>query len=109
MVVQINQSLLTQILKKHLDEKTKELEAGLKSSLDSQVFSWGSTTHRKNGEVVSDPRNAIDTGNLQESIKSEEGRGLTNVIRFEAEYSAKVLEQSSVDFVEFTIDRLGRN
>ena len=107
MTLKINSSLLTQILKSHLDSKTEKLTEGLKNSLDSTIFSWGSVTHRKSGEIVSDPRNAIDTGKLQESIKSEEGRGLTNKIRFEAEYSALVLEHSTVDFVGFTLDRLG--
>lgn len=107
MSLKIDNSAIESILKYHLDKKTKQLTEGLKDSLDSTVFSWGSQTHRKNGEVVSDPRNAVDTGELQKSIQMEDGKGLTNKIKFEAEYSARVLEHSSVDFVEFTIGRLG--
>ena len=107
MSLKIDDSVLSQILKTHLDNRTEKLTEGLKNSLDSAIFSWGSVTHRKNGTVVSDPRNAIDTGKLQKSIMSEEGRGLTNKIKFESEYSALVLEHSSVDFVEFTMERLG--
>lgn len=107
MTLKIDNSGLGSILKNHLDKKTKQLTEGLKASLDSPVFSWGSQTHRKNGEVVSDPRNAVDTGELQKSIQMKEDKGLSNKIYFEAEYSARVLEHSSVDFVEFTIGRIG--
>lgn len=107
MSLKIDESLLNQMLKNHLDSKTDELTEGLKNSLNSNIFAWGSVTHRKSGEIVSDPRNAVDTGKLQESIKSEKGSGLTNKINFEAEYSALVLEHSSVDFVEFTMEMLG--
>lgn len=102
----IDNSQLNQLLKRHLDSKTLALEQGLKDSLDSAVFSWGSVTHRKNGETVTDPRNAIDTGELQASIKSRMGQGLTNYIKFNAEYSARVLDHSTVDFLEFTMERI---
>lgn len=106
MTLKIDNSALESVLKNHLDKKTKQLTEGLKDSLDSPVFSWGTQTHRKNGDIVSDPRNAIDTGKLQKSVQMEEGKGLSNKIKFEAEYSARVLEHSSVDFVEFTIGRI---
>ena len=106
MSLKLDTSYLSEIMKTHLDSKTKQLTEGMRDSLDSPIFSWGSVTHRKNGDVVSDPRNAIDTGNLQKSVVMETGRGLANKIKFEAEYAAKVMESSSVDFVEFTIDRL---
>lgn len=105
-MLKINNSLLTQILKNHLDNKTVVLTDGLKKSLDSPIFSWGSITHRKNGETVTDPRNAIDTGELQKSVRLETGRGLSNKIIFDAEYAEKVIDHASVDFVDFTIERL---
>ena len=107
MEVTLNMGYLDDILKTHLDNKTLALAQGFKDSLDSPIFSWGSITHRKNGDVVSDPRNAIDTGNLQKSIEAQIGRRFTNDITFNVEYAALVLEHSSVDFVEFTIERIG--
>lgn len=104
LIIDVNE--LNQLLKRHLNQKTLSLEQGLKDSLDSTVFSWGSVTHRKNGETVSDPRNAIDTGELQKSIKSREGKGLRNYIKFNAEYSARVIEHSTVDFLQFTLERI---
>lgn len=107
MNIKLDSGYINNLLKTHLDERTSELERGLKGSLDSAIFSWGSVTHRKNGEIVSDPRNAIDTGVLQESIHTINGKGLSNTIKFDVEYAANVLEHSSVDFIEFTIGRLG--
>lgn len=100
-------SEIERVLKKHLDHKTQELTQGLKDSLESPVFSWGTVTVRKNGDIVSDPRDAIDTGNLRDSIQFEEGQGLSNTIVFGADYSQDVMDMSNVDFVDFTLTRMG--
>lgn len=40
----------------------------LREEIENPQFEWDSITVRKNGEVVSSPRNAVDTGELRDSL-----------------------------------------
>lgn len=102
----LNVAGLENRLRKALDIQTEKIFHGLELTLDSPVFSWGTTTYRKNGEIVSDSRNAIDTGNLRDSMFIEKTDDLKRSILFGAEYTEKVFEHADVDLVEFTLDRL---
>lgn len=102
----LNVAGLENRLRKHLDIETERLFNGFQLTLDSPVFSWGTTTYRQNGEIVSDPRNAIDTGNLRDSMFIEQTDDLKRTILFGAEYTEEVFDHADVDLVEFTLDRL---
>lgn len=104
--LQINFSQLKVTLDEALDKKTEEIFGEFQKTLDSPVFAWGGITYRKNGEIVSDPRNAIDTGNLRDSMFIEKSQDLKRSIVFGADYSEDVFVHSTVDLVEFTIERM---
>jgi len=76
-------------------------------TLDSPVFAWNSVTKRKNGEIVSDPRNAIDLGGLRESqtLSFLPQPGLA-VIEWCVPYAEVEFDHSTVDLVDFTLSRL---
>ena len=45
----------------------RELDTGLDKAMDASIWGWGATTLRRNGSIVSSPRNIVDTGQLKSS------------------------------------------
>lgn len=84
-----------------------QLADEFKTTINSPVFAWQSTTKRRNGEIVSDPRNAFDTGALlagQQDPVYLDSR--TAQIQWLQPYTGIVFSHSTTDLVDFTLERL---
>ena len=61
-------------------------------AIQAEVYPWdGTVTYRKSGEIVSEPRNAWDTGELGESLVQLKGIGL-RLYLYLAAHAAEVHE-----------------
>lgn len=61
------------------------------TEIESDKWEWPRTTHRQNGEVVTSPRNIVDTGRLRDSQRIEI-EGDSAVVEWAADYALKVHE-----------------
>lgn len=105
-VVKLNTKPLTAALKDAVKDVATDLEQQFKISLNSPLFAWGSTTYRRNGEVVGDPRNAIDTGDLLDSSVIVPVSDYQFDIVWQVDYAEKIFQHSTVDLLEFTATRV---
>jgi hypothetical protein len=81
--------------------------AEFKTTIQSPVFAWDSTTKRRNGSIVSDPRNAVDLGGLLDGQQDPVYlNSRTAVIKWLAPYTPLVFDHAQVDLVDFTLQRL---
>jgi hypothetical protein len=87
------------------DEFVIELCGEFKVTLDSPLFEWNRVTYRKNGEVVGSIRNAVDTGNLRDSIDWTPLRPGVTEIEWKADYAQDVFSHAMVDLVAVTLER----
>ena len=77
-------------LEQNLHAGVPELEEALNFAIESPVWNWnGQETIRKDGEIVSNPRNIVDTGALADSLVIESS-GLGLVVSYRAPYAAIV-------------------
>ena len=60
--------------------------------LESDKWDWPRTTHRQNGEVVTSPRNAVDTGDLINSQEIEYLDDSTALVHYRSEHALDVHE-----------------
>lgn len=102
-------TLNTEQLRDHVDtvleDVVEELADEFTATIESPVFAWGTVTHRRNGSVVSDPRDAVDTGNMRDSLETNKLRpGLYQLI-WQADYTKNVFNQAIVDLIPFTLER----
>lgn len=104
--VKLNTKPLRAALKDAVKDVAGDLERQFKISLNSPLFAWGSTTYRRNGEVVGDPRNAIDTGELQESSAVVPVSDYQFDIVWNVSYAEKVFQHATIDLLEFTATRV---
>lgn len=96
-------SLLQGVVK----QQTVRLNEQFRYTLDSPLFSWNSTTYRRNGEVVDDPRNAIDTRKLLDSADVKRVNDYHFQIIWDVPYSANVLGgHADTDLLKYTVDNL---
>jgi hypothetical protein len=105
-VFKLDQAGLHSLLNTALDKESEKLKEGFKVTLESEVFVWSGTTHRKSGEIVGPVRNAVDLGNLRDSIEVENLGDLKRGVSFSKDYADKVLGHANVDLVEFTLSRI---
>ncbi len=102
----INPSVLLAAVQPAFKQRVYSLYREFKTTINSPVFSWNSVTRRKNGEVVGDPRNAIDLGGLLEGQKLTFISPKTALIEWEAPYTAIVFDHATQNLVEFTLSRI---
>jgi hypothetical protein len=62
------------------------------AELESEKWDWPRTTHRQNGEVVTSPRNVIDTGDLINSQEIEYLDPSTALINYGSDHALDVHE-----------------
>jgi hypothetical protein len=100
----LDESGLRSLLKGAVEKQANRLNDEFRNTLNSPLFSWNSTTYRRNGEVVTDPRNAIDTRKLLESAGVHRVNDYRFQIIWDVDYSANVLgNHADVDLVKYTI------
>jgi hypothetical protein len=73
-----------------------ELSAAFQQSLEEEVWSWPRETRRVNGEIVSSPRNIIDTGTLKRSHSWKMTGRFQATFRWSAHYATGVHEGAFV-------------
>jgi hypothetical protein len=75
------------------------LNARFQSALAAPVFEWrpGITTIRSNGQSVTSPRNAVDTGLLRQSNTGPEINGLRVRYTWRAPYAVAVHEGAQLE------------
>jgi len=66
--------------KRAFDKTAQDFAIAQQEQMDAEVYDWPRTTERSSGEVVSSPRDIVDTGELKESLEVSE------VSRFQYEY-----------------------
>ena len=101
-----NEATIQRFVEPVFKRKVKSLYDEFRNTLASPVFAWNSTTKRKNGSIVSDPRDAIDLGGLldgQQLIYISPG---LVAIEWEAPYTPIVFNHATVDLVKFTLERI---
>lgn len=107
MTFTLNKSGLRSLLTGAVEKQANQLNDEFRNTLDSPIFSWNSTTYRRNGEVVTDPRNAIDTRKLLESADVHRVNDYHFQIVWGVDYSANVLgNHADVDLVRYTVNNL---
>lgn len=60
-------NILERICQDAFDEVLEQLARGFRELIESPVFDWPNTTRRRNGQVVSTPRDIVDRGDLRDS------------------------------------------
>lgn len=58
---------VTNDLDRSFVEMCDEFDDLLREAIESDIYYWGGTTFRQNGDVVGSPRDIVDTGNLRDS------------------------------------------
>ena len=107
MTFTLNQSGMRSLLRGVVEKQANRLNDEFRTTLDSPLFSWNSTTYRRNGEVVGDPRNAIDTRKLLDSADVRKVNDFHFQIVWDVPYAANVLgNHADVDLVEYTVKNL---
>jgi hypothetical protein len=101
-----NPEAVNQLIEPYFDRQVRRLHEHLSLTIDSPVFVWGTTTRRKNGQVVSDPRNAIDLGGLRDSQKLRFITPKTAIIEWTVPYASKVFSHAKEDLVKLTLERM---
>lgn len=107
MTFTLDQSGMRSLLGRVVEQQTQRLNEQFRYTLDSPLFSWNSTTYRRNGDVVTDPRNAIDTRKLLDSADVRRVTDYHFQIVWNVDYSANVLgNHADVDLLKYTVDQL---
>lgn len=76
-------------LKKNLYANIPAVEAALNEAMESPVWDWVGATQRKNGSVVTSPRDIVDKGDLKNSLIIKE-KGLGLIVSYNTPYAAIV-------------------
>jgi hypothetical protein len=107
MTFALNQSGLRSLLNGTVEKQANRLNDEFRNTLNSPLFSWNSTTYRRNGDIVTDPRNAIDTRKLLESADVHRVTDYHFQIIWNVPYAANVLgNHADVDLVRYTVNNL---
>jgi hypothetical protein len=101
-----NDSDLRRLLSQAVTKKTERLNAEFRNTLQSPLFSGYDTTYRRNGDVVKNPRDAVDTAALLNSAKVDRITDYHSRITWDKEYAAPIFDHADVDLVEYTAKKI---
>ena len=71
-------------------ETVREYADQAREAFDKSEWGWNKVTHRRNGDVVSSPRNIVDSGELRDSQQEPQIVGLTARITWDSDHAAPV-------------------
>jgi hypothetical protein len=74
------------------DETVDEIDRANQKAIQDERYGWPRTTHRQNGQVVTTPRNILDTAALLESQSLNRTSNDTFELSWGVDYAAKVHE-----------------
>lgn len=85
------ESQIQKLLEQRFDRFVHSLAAEYQERVTENRYwdGWDRTTRRRNGEVVSNPRNIVDTGELRDSLYIEVEKSRAS-ISWEADHAAHV-------------------
>jgi hypothetical protein len=101
-----NDSDLRRLLSQAVTDKTNRLNDEFRNTLQSPLFSGYNTTYRRNGDVVENPRDAVDTAALLNSAKVDRITDYHSRITWDKEYAAKIFDHADVDLIEYTAKKI---
>lgn len=79
-------------LHRAFDETADEIESANREAIQSKRYDWPRATRRQNGQVVTTPRDIVDTAALLESQSLERNSNDTYQLSWGVDYAAKVHE-----------------
>ena len=87
---QATRKAIEQILIASLEAVVADLADAFQGLIEAKIYDWPNTTQRKNGSVVSSPRDIVDTGEFKRSQRTE--RLSPSVFQFvwDAQYAAYI-------------------
>jgi hypothetical protein len=88
------------------ESKCKKLHTNFRVTIESPIFAWNSVTRRKSGEIVSDPRDAVDTGKLRDSQTLTFLKPGLAEIKWRVPYAKNVFDHAFEEIIPFTLERL---
>jgi hypothetical protein len=91
----INDRLIFALTERAFSRAAVEFNAALEKSITDSVYPWPRATRRRSGQVVSSPRNIVDTGRLLNS-QSYSIQGTEAEWRWTAPYSIIVHEGATL-------------
>jgi hypothetical protein len=84
-----NEGLIDRAIASALSDLVDVLSAEANALMTENRWDWPNVTHRKNGEIVTSPRNIYDTGELFKSQRSW-STGDNAEILYDCDYAAEV-------------------
>lgn len=93
----INWNLGRQLAIESFDEMVSEFAQEINFQIEDTKWNWPRETVRKNGTVVSSPRDIVDTGELKNSQFIENVSDVYKVIGYTADHAALVHEGYQIE------------
>ena len=91
MKIKINKGKLNKAFAKAFAKTTEELADTCQNAIEADIYDWDRATLRSNGQVVTSPRDIVDTGQLLNSLEVETG-AKTSVMTWNVDYAVQVHE-----------------
>jgi hypothetical protein len=93
----INYDALDNIINKAFEATADGFGEAQLAAIEAPIYDWdGTTTYRKSGEVVTEPRNIVDTGELRDSLSQIKDKGSRTYV-YTADYASDVHEGYETD------------
>ena len=91
MKIKLNKSKINRAIAKAFQKTSIELANASQDAIESKIYPWDTATLRKNGSVVTSPRDIVDTGELRDSLELDIGKRRTN-LTWDVDYAIQVHE-----------------
>lgn len=88
----INYNALNNIINEAFDSTADAYGEAQLEAIEAPIYDWdGTTTYRKSGDVVEEPRDIVDTGELRDSLIQRKANG-SRVYIYSADHAEDVHE-----------------
>lgn len=84
--------LILEKVESAFDKTASDFAEAQRLQMDAEVYEWPRVTERVNGEVVSSPRDIVDTGELQDSQEHTKLQRFRHEYLYSPEYASLVHE-----------------
>lgn len=91
-ILKLNFNKIHQRIEDALDITAEVANTAFKDAIEQPLYEWPRTTVRKSGEVVSTPRNIVDTGDLRDSQEHQKVDELNHQFSWNVPYAIQVHE-----------------
>ena len=86
----INHNKINAAINQAFEATADKYAAAQIEAMEASIYDWdGTTTYRKSGEIVSEPRDIVDTGELKNSLHQLYGVGIRTYL-YLASHAAEV-------------------